>query len=75
MTEPTFKHRVELCGKPDVPPDTPLKTAQVKDIHCKCCDKKMTIVQPKSLSMQQLGIYALICNFCSKSKKKKRRKN
>lgn len=50
-----FVHKKGLCGKEDggLP------------ARCSCCGRKMRQVEPSSISMQQLGINLLVCDFCS----------
>jgi transcription elongation factor Elf1 len=59
-------HTRGLCGKPDVPENTPKKDVEKNPAHCLCCGSKMNIVNPESISMQQLGVYALVCPTCPK---------
>jgi len=57
-------HGRRLCGKPDVPNDTPIEEVEKHPAHCRCCGSVMTIVKPNSMSLQQLGSYALVCDNC-----------
>lgn len=57
-------HSRGLCGKPDVPEDTPREVVEVNPAHCRCCGSKMKIGELGSLGMQQLGMYYLYCTAC-----------
>ena len=60
-----WNHGRLLCGKPDAPNDLPLTEAEKNLPKCLCCGMKMRIVLPESSSMQMLGVYALVCDYCS----------
>ena len=62
-----WNHTRGLCGTPDLPPNTPLEIAIQSPPHCMCCGNKMRVVPAESVSMQQLGIYRVVCDFCSSS--------
>lgn len=67
MPKPAKKQEIDhtrgLCGKPDVPPNTPRFEARGK-ARCRCCNSLMDDVDAPSVSMQRLGVYALICPTC-----------
>ncbi len=69
VTSAKIDHACGLCGKPDVPENTPLQKVQEKPAHCLCCGSEMRIVEPTSVSMAQLGVYALVCDACPKRRK------
>lgn len=56
-------HTKGLCGKPNIDINTPLEEAKKIDIRCLCCDTKMQIVADGG-SLEQLGVYVVICPFC-----------
>lgn len=57
-------HTRGLCGKPDVPNNTPQEAVEKNGAKCLCCGSKMEIRELGSLSMEQLGIYQLVCLLC-----------
>ena len=60
-------HTRGLCGKPNVPENTPREEVEKTPAHCRCCGTEMIIVEPHSIGMAQLGIYHLICLGCPPS--------
>ncbi|GEM_PF-2656154 len=60
-----WNHGRLLCGKPDAPNDLPLEEAKKNPTKCLCCGTRMRIVLAESASMQMLGVYTLICDYCS----------
>ncbi len=62
-------HSRGLCGKPDVPANTPLEEAKEARPHCLCCGAEMQIVTDGG-SLEQLGVYALVCPDCPPEEKK-----
>lgn len=63
-TAKKIDHDRGLCGKPDVPPNTPRFKARGK-ARCQCCNAPlMRDEDATSVSLQQLGCYALICPVC-----------
>jgi len=61
-------HDKALCGKPNVPNNIPLEDLEKRPAHCLCCGSEMVVQKPESVSMQQLGIFCLVCPICSSSK-------
>lgn len=59
-----WNHGRDLCGKPDVPRDTPKEVAEKTPPHCLCCGNTMRIVSADSSVMGQLGVYAVVCDYC-----------
>lgn len=59
-------HNRGLCGKPDIPLDTRKEDVEKNPAHCLCCGSEMEIHDPVSVTMQQLGVYALVCPKCPK---------
>lgn len=64
MKEKEFDHSRGLCGKPDVPEDTPQHVVEEKPAHCLCCGAEMEIGDCSSSGMQGLGMYWLFCPTC-----------
>ncbi len=60
----TVDHTRELCGKPDVPSDTPRHVVEAKSVHCLCCGSEMQVEDCTSEGMNQLGMYWLFCPTC-----------
>ena len=65
----TIDHARSLCGKPDVPENTPRENLKDKPAHCLCCDTEMLVKETSSTGMQQLGMYWLICPVCPTEEK------
>jgi hypothetical protein len=63
-------HTRGLCGKPDVPNDTPREVAELNPAHCLCCGSDMLVKDTTSLAMNELGMYWLICPVCPSLEKK-----
>jgi len=63
-------HTRGLCGKPDVPNDTPRHVVEENPAHCLCCGHEMQIEEMDSIGMQQGGMYLLVCNFCTEDKRR-----
>jgi len=61
-----YDHSRGLCGKPDVQKNTPRDEVEKNSARCLCCGSKMEIHDPTSVTMQQLGSYALVCPKCPK---------
>jgi hypothetical protein len=64
-------HNRGLCGKPNVPNNTPRSSVEESPAHCLCCGSQMRISECTSEGMQQLGMYWLFCSTCPKDKKVK----
>ncbi|MEK7578235.1 MAG: hypothetical protein AAB789_01205 [Patescibacteria group bacterium] len=62
--EQAIDHTRGLCGAPDVPNNTPRSVVEKNPAHCRCCGSEMYIEECKSLGMQQLDMYVLICPNC-----------
>lgn len=62
--EQTVNHNRNLCGRPDVPNDTPREVVEQNPAHCLCCGSEMQIVELSGLGMQQAGMYRLVCPDC-----------
>lgn len=67
-------HTRELCGKPDMSKygkaqenlNLPLAAAEDDPPNCRCCGQQMRVVSDcLSTSFQQLGMYEVVCSFCS----------
>lgn len=65
-------HTRGLCGKPDVPNNTPREIVEENPAHCLCCGNEMEIEEMHSTGMQQAGMYILTCTFCTEDKLSRR---
>ena len=63
--EQEFVHKRKLCGKPDIPNNTPRDVVEKNPAHCLCCGSEMVIRECSSAGMQQLDMYLLVCQTCS----------
>ena len=68
-TNTEINHTRGLCGKPDVPDNTPRHVVEANPAHCICCGSEMHIEECASLGMQQGGMYWLFCPKCPPSSK------
>jgi hypothetical protein len=57
-------HNKDLCGKPDIPNDTPRAAVVANPAHCLCCEAVMVMKECTSLVMEELGMYVLECPNC-----------
>ena len=65
-------HGRGLCQKPDMSKygkaqndlDLPREVAEADPPSCRCCGHTMRVVE-MSASLDQIGMYELICDFCS----------
>lgn len=57
-------HTRGLCHQSDRGQNIPLEEARSNPPHCKCCGTKMRVVDSLSTSLQQLGMYQVICDVC-----------
>jgi len=69
-------HSRGLCGKPELSGyglteeevnklSLPLEVARVNPPQCRCCGKPMRVVETAlSSSLQELGMYELVCDTC-----------
>ena len=64
MLSTKVDHTRGLCGKPNVPNNTPMITVVEHPAHCQCCESEMEVREMNSISMQQLGMYRLVCPTC-----------
>lgn len=65
MNDPNLiDHTRGLCGKPDVPENTPREQLEQHPAHCLCCTSEMQIEETSSVGMQQLGMFWLVCPVC-----------
>jgi hypothetical protein len=64
MNTTTCDHTRGLCGKPDVPNNTPREKLEQKPAQCLCCGSQMQIRDMGSEAMSQLGMYLLVCMVC-----------
>jgi len=60
----TVDHTKGLCGKPDVPNNTPRHVVEANPAHCLCCESEMQVEDCTSEGMNQLGMYWLVCPLC-----------
>ncbi len=65
MALTAIKHKPSLCGKPDVP----LNGATQEDLkkhpaRCLCCNAEMYTMECDSESMQELGMFLVVCPLC-----------
>ena len=56
-------HSRGLCGKPDIPINTPREVVEQNPAHCRCCGSEMRIVE-MSVGFRLLGMYELVCPTC-----------
>ncbi len=63
-TTVSIDHSRGLCGKPDVPNDTPREVVEENPAHCLCCGSEMQVEETSSAGMQQGGMYWLVCPIC-----------
>jgi len=61
-------HTRGLCGKPDIPDGTPLEEARKNPPHCLCCGSTMKVIADGG-SLEQLGVYVVLCPTCPKEEK------
>ena len=64
MGQVVIDHTRGLCGKADVPDNTLRVDAENNLPHCLCCGSEMRLEDCTSASMDQLGMYWLICPTC-----------
>ncbi len=59
-------HSRGLCHKPDTGTSLPLEKALANPPKCRCCGNPMRVVEDSlSTSFQQLGMYEVVCDFCT----------
>ncbi|KKU93947.1 MAG: hypothetical protein UY26_C0003G0097 [Candidatus Jorgensenbacteria bacterium GW2011_GWA1_48_13] len=57
-------HSRELCGKPDIPEETPREVVERKPAHCLCCGSEMSLEDPPTEGQIIRGEYRFVCPVC-----------
>lgn len=60
-----WNHGRSLCGKTDSSRNISRAEAERNPPPCLCCGNPMKVMPPESTSMEQLGVFALTCDYCS----------